>query len=193
MRAAAALNATAATAAAVAGPAATGGGAHLAWQSPVAYLFGGLAAMLGLIALALLILACSYWKLSGYLDAGESRVELYVKPSSMPVDAPPCYEEKVVVIMAGEEKPTHLATAVESRGARSANVRQNAKEAEKAEEAGVIKAKEDFRMEKDRIDLPLSLSLELFALSEEKKKIVGYFFFFRNWRNMDDSQLSQLS
>ncbi|KAG6472509.1 hypothetical protein ZIOFF_069973 [Zingiber officinale] len=139
MRAAAALNATAATAAAVAGPAATGGGAHLAWQSPVAYLFGGLAAMLGLIALALLILACSYWKLSGYLDAGESRVELYVKPSSMPVDAPPCYEEKVVVIMAGEEKPTHLATAVESRGARSANVRQNAKEAEKAEEAGVIK------------------------------------------------------
>ncbi|VAI80657.1 unnamed protein product [Triticum turgidum subsp. durum] len=41
---------------------------HSTWQSPVPYLFGGLAAMLGLIALALLILACSYWKLSGYLD-----------------------------------------------------------------------------------------------------------------------------
>ncbi|EMS55522.1 hypothetical protein TRIUR3_12089 [Triticum urartu] len=38
---------------------------HSPWQSPVPYLFGGLAAMLGLIALALLILACSYWKLSG--------------------------------------------------------------------------------------------------------------------------------
>ncbi|EMS45822.1 hypothetical protein TRIUR3_28536 [Triticum urartu] len=38
---------------------------HSPWQSPVPYLFGGLAAMLGLIAFALLILACSYWKLSG--------------------------------------------------------------------------------------------------------------------------------
>ncbi|PPS09329.1 hypothetical protein GOBAR_AA11312 [Gossypium barbadense] len=35
------------------------------WHSPVPYLFGGLAAMLGLIAFALLILACSYWRLSG--------------------------------------------------------------------------------------------------------------------------------
>ncbi|EAZ21955.1 hypothetical protein OsJ_05607 [Oryza sativa Japonica Group] len=34
------------------------------WQSPVPYLFGGLAAMLGLIALSLLALACSYWKLA---------------------------------------------------------------------------------------------------------------------------------
>ncbi|KAJ6849790.1 protein GLUTAMINE DUMPER 5 [Iris pallida] len=38
------------------------------WHSPVPYLFGGLAAMLGLIAFALLILACSYWRLSGFLD-----------------------------------------------------------------------------------------------------------------------------
>ncbi|KAL0453572.1 UNVERIFIED_CONTAM: protein GLUTAMINE DUMPER 3 [Sesamum latifolium] len=41
------------------------------WHSPVPYLFGGLAAMLGLIAFALLILACSYWKLSGYLENRE--------------------------------------------------------------------------------------------------------------------------
>uniref|UniRef100_J3MGF3 Uncharacterized protein n=1 Tax=Oryza brachyantha TaxID=4533 RepID=J3MGF3_ORYBR len=45
---------------------------HSPWQSPVPYLFGGLAAMLGLIAFALLILACSYWKLSGYLDGGSA-------------------------------------------------------------------------------------------------------------------------
>ncbi|KAL4197360.1 hypothetical protein AMTRI_Chr04g187940 [Amborella trichopoda] len=37
---------------------------HSPWHSPVPYLFGGLAAMLGLIAFALLILACSFWKLS---------------------------------------------------------------------------------------------------------------------------------
>lgn len=42
------------------------------WQSPVPYLFGGLAAMLGLITLALLILACSYWKLNSYLGTGHS-------------------------------------------------------------------------------------------------------------------------
>ncbi|KAL2489898.1 Protein GLUTAMINE DUMPER 2 [Forsythia ovata] len=42
------------------------------WHSPVPYLFGGLAAMLGLIAFALLILACSYWKLSDQMNgAGE--------------------------------------------------------------------------------------------------------------------------
>nr|GFA24245.1 protein glutamine dumper 2-like [Tanacetum cinerariifolium] len=45
------------------------------WHSPVPYLFGGLAAMLGLIAFALLILACSYWKISPArerdLEAGE--------------------------------------------------------------------------------------------------------------------------
>ena len=42
------------------------------WHSPVPYLFGGLAAMLGLIAFALLILACSYWKLSGQLQNEEN-------------------------------------------------------------------------------------------------------------------------
>nr|DAD43128.1 TPA_asm: hypothetical protein HUJ06_001358 [Nelumbo nucifera] len=51
--------------------AAAGAGQHSPWHSPVPYLFGGLAAMLGLIAFALLILACSYWKLSGQLEGGE--------------------------------------------------------------------------------------------------------------------------
>ncbi|XP_074568137.1 protein GLUTAMINE DUMPER 3-like [Curcuma longa] len=86
---------------------------HSAWHSPVPYLFGGLAAMLGLIAFALLILACSYWKLSGYLDAEDGRDasadsevaggggDSLVKPS------PP---ESFVVIMAGDCKPTFLAT-----------------------------------------------------------------------------------
>lgn len=86
------------------------------WHSPVPYLFGGLAAMLGLIAFALLILACSYWRLSsddtqqqnnnegGDLESGE-------KGDGMSkINGVPVFEEKIVVIMAGNDKPTFLAT-----------------------------------------------------------------------------------
>ncbi|KAF0902649.1 hypothetical protein E2562_018278 [Oryza meyeriana var. granulata] len=112
---------TAAPAHAVNGMAAT----HSPWQSPVPYLFGGLAAMLGLIAFALLILACSYWKLSGYLDgdsandqagstaAGEAEGE---KGSAAGAARPAVgFQEHVVVIMAGDERPTFLAMPVTSR------------------------------------------------------------------------------
>ncbi|AQL05193.1 protein GLUTAMINE DUMPER 5 [Zea mays] len=97
---------------------------HSPWQSPVPYLFGGLAAMLGLIALALLILACSYWKLSGYLDAdrgqragssGEAGAD-GEKGSAAGAARPAAgFQEHVVVIMAGEERPTFLATPAASR------------------------------------------------------------------------------
>ncbi|KAK9275299.1 hypothetical protein L1049_022561 [Liquidambar formosana] len=92
---------------------------HSPWHSPVPYLFGGLAAMLGLIAFALLILACSYWKLSGYLDGGDGGadgdgrdVESGKEDS---LKAPTEYEEKILVIMAGQVKPTFLATPMSSR------------------------------------------------------------------------------
>lgn len=85
------------------------------WHSPVPYLFGGLAAMLGLIAFALLILACSYWRLSrddaqqqsnegGDLESGE-KGDGICKMNGAPV-----FEDKIVVIMAGNDKPTFLAT-----------------------------------------------------------------------------------
>ncbi|KAM7459641.1 hypothetical protein LguiA_036635 [Lonicera macranthoides] len=80
----------------------------------VPYLFGGLAAMLGLIALALLILACSYWKRQGGNDerdleaAGDEKLQNSGEP--MPV-----LEEKIVVIMAGDVKPTFLATPMSAR------------------------------------------------------------------------------
>ncbi|TKY54617.1 GLUTAMINE DUMPER 3 [Spatholobus suberectus] len=86
---------------------------HSPWHSPVPYLFGGLAAMLGLIAFALLILACSYWKLSGYLEGnGESERDLEAGEGKTEQDQKPqrSYEEKILVIMAGQEKPTFLAT-----------------------------------------------------------------------------------
>lgn len=83
---------------------------HSPWHSPVPYLFGGLAAMLGLIAFALLILACSYWKLSGYLEGnGESERDLEAGERNDDTDQKP-YEEKILVIMAGQDKPTFLAT-----------------------------------------------------------------------------------
>lgn len=84
---------------------------HSPWHSPVPYLFGGLAAMLGLIAFALLILACSYWKLSGYLEGnGESERDLEAGEGRPDQDNQKPYEEKILVIMAGQEKPTFLAT-----------------------------------------------------------------------------------
>lgn len=89
------------------------------WHSPVPYLFGGLAAMLGLIAFALLILACSYWKLSGYLDSGDGAGDRDLEAGDGKGDdekkTPPVFEEKILVIMAGQAKPTFLATPVSSR------------------------------------------------------------------------------
>ncbi|KAH7545236.1 protein GLUTAMINE DUMPER 3 [Ziziphus jujuba] len=90
------------------------------WHSPVPYLFGGLAAMLGLIAFALLILACSYWKLSGYLEGGEGGsgdrdLEAGEGKGDETQKPPPVYEEKMLVIMAGDAKPTFLATPISSR------------------------------------------------------------------------------
>ncbi|OIV97711.1 hypothetical protein TanjilG_12468 [Lupinus angustifolius] len=89
---------------------------HSTWHSPIPYLFGGLAAMLGLIAFALLILACSYWKLSGRLHTQneqrdlESVAERESDHSAKNEPIKKVYEDKVLVIMAGNHKPTFLAT-----------------------------------------------------------------------------------
>ncbi|CAL0319114.1 unnamed protein product [Lupinus luteus] len=86
------------------------------WHSPIPYLFGGLAAMLGLIAFALLILACSYWKLSGLLQSENEQRDLENgpdrenDPSAKNESLKKGYDDKVLVIMAGNDKPTFLAT-----------------------------------------------------------------------------------
>ncbi|XP_057545540.1 protein GLUTAMINE DUMPER 5-like [Amaranthus tricolor] len=87
------------------------------WKSPVPYLFGGLAAMLGLIAFALLILACSYWKLSGVHDSGAGEDSGEVTGDEKPTEASTAtaYLNGIFVIMAGEMKPTFLATPATSR------------------------------------------------------------------------------
>ncbi|XP_027183380.1 protein GLUTAMINE DUMPER 2-like [Coffea eugenioides] len=93
------------------------------WHSPLPYLFGGLAAMLGLIAFALLLLACSYWRLSSSINNQESTGERDSEEggddgkaeNAAAGKAMPGFEEKIVVIMAGDVKPTFLATPVSSK------------------------------------------------------------------------------
>ncbi|KAL5231947.1 hypothetical protein ABZP36_030723 [Zizania latifolia] len=100
------------------------------WQSPVPYLFGGLAAMMGLIALALLILACSYWKLDDYLGtgnhssssssssgaAGAGEGDGYSKsPAAAAAASPVVFKDVLAVVMAGEKMPTFLAAPVVRR------------------------------------------------------------------------------
>ncbi|CAN8325938.1 unnamed protein product [Cochlearia groenlandica] len=85
---------------------------HSPWQSPVPYLFGGLAAMLGLIAFALLILACSYWNLSGTSQRDVETGDDDAKPDGDTQKTKPLTpsEKFLVIIMAGDVKPTYLAT-----------------------------------------------------------------------------------
>lgn len=89
----------------------------MGWKSPVPYLFGGLAAMLGLIAFALLILACSYWKLSGYVDSGadDSSGEGKASDGGEKEKAETVFAHSVLVIVPGEDTPTFLATPAANR------------------------------------------------------------------------------
>ncbi|KAJ6369770.1 hypothetical protein OIU76_028087 [Salix suchowensis] len=89
------------------------GGAHGGfwhWNSPVAYVFVGLALMLGLITVALIILACSYYRKS-LSNSSRREAELDEKPAKQ-VEIQVDFEPKVVVIMAGDENPTYLAKPV---------------------------------------------------------------------------------
>lgn len=89
------------------------------WHTPVPYFLGGLAALLGLISFALLILACSYFNVAEDiqnaaneeldLEAGDSKLD-YQKTK-----LPHVFEEKYLVIMAGQATPTFLATPISSR------------------------------------------------------------------------------
>ncbi|XP_004306044.1 PREDICTED: protein GLUTAMINE DUMPER 5-like [Fragaria vesca subsp. vesca] len=80
------------------------------WRSPIPYLFGGIALMLGLVAVALLLLVCSYRKTSTS-SGGEDG-----KPTSRGMDDIEGAESepKILVIMAGEKTPTYLANPISS-------------------------------------------------------------------------------
>ncbi|KAM0831548.1 hypothetical protein ACQ4PT_065449 [Festuca glaucescens] len=69
------------------------------WRTPTPYLFLGFALMMGLIAVALLMLVCTRRKPS----TGASRRGILMAPLDR--------EPKVVVIMAGDDMPSFLASA----------------------------------------------------------------------------------
>ncbi|XP_061344290.1 protein GLUTAMINE DUMPER 6-like [Gastrolobium bilobum] len=79
------------------------------WKSPIPYLFGGLALMLALISVALVILVCSYKKRSSQSsDAAEDMKQ--AMPKNIEINSEP----EVLVIMAGDDKPTYLAKPISS-------------------------------------------------------------------------------
>ncbi|KAL6287643.1 hypothetical protein ACE6H2_012033 [Prunus campanulata] len=83
------------------------------WKSPIPYLFGGLALMLGLVAVALLILACSFHKTPSSNSSTSSDADQDQKPTR-PVDIEAADSEpKIVVIMAGEKTATYLAKPID--------------------------------------------------------------------------------
>lgn len=83
------------------------------WHSPVPYLFGGLAIIMALISMALFILACSYWRLTRSTqqrDMDNINTNKEGDDDPQQKEQPLVYQEKILVIMAGDHKPTFLAT-----------------------------------------------------------------------------------
>lgn len=81
------------------------------WNSPIPYLFGGLALMLTLIACALIILVCSYKKpySSSSSNSSESGDQEKASVPEFRVELSPQMEPKIVILMPGDVNPTYLA------------------------------------------------------------------------------------
>ncbi|XP_022998640.1 protein GLUTAMINE DUMPER 6-like [Cucurbita maxima] len=82
---------------------------HL-WNSPIPYLFGGLFLTMLLIAVALIILACSFRKrfFTGHSSPGSQKDPPVAGSSTMEL----VMEPKILVVMAGDYTPMFLATPV---------------------------------------------------------------------------------
>uniref|UniRef100_A0ACD5UH22 Uncharacterized protein n=1 Tax=Avena sativa TaxID=4498 RepID=A0ACD5UH22_AVESA len=80
------------------------------WRTPTPYLFLGFALMMGLIAVALLILVCTRRKPTGSSRRG-SGTAAAESASARGTMAPLDREPKVVVIMAGDDMPSFIASA----------------------------------------------------------------------------------
>ncbi|KAK4367647.1 hypothetical protein RND71_011439 [Anisodus tanguticus] len=78
------------------------------WKSPLPYLFGGLALTLALIVVALVLLACSSHQ--RYSSDDEDKSTSPSNKSATIVEMSP----RVIVIMAGDQKPTHIGVPISS-------------------------------------------------------------------------------
>uniref|UniRef100_A0ACD6A8B3 Uncharacterized protein n=1 Tax=Avena sativa TaxID=4498 RepID=A0ACD6A8B3_AVESA len=76
------------------------------WRTPTPYLFLGFALMMGLIAVALLVLVCTRRK-----PTASSRRGTAESASARGAMAPLDREPKVIVIMAGDDFPSFIAIA----------------------------------------------------------------------------------
>ncbi|KAL9438362.1 hypothetical protein AB3S75_024104 [Citrus x aurantiifolia] len=76
------------------------------WNSPLPYMFGGLLLVFGVIAVALMFLACCHDKPS---ITGPSSGDQKDEKSAEAIDPPAALEPKIVVIMAGDDHPTRIA------------------------------------------------------------------------------------
>ncbi|KAE9604999.1 hypothetical protein Lal_00036744 [Lupinus albus] len=81
------------------------------WNSPIPYLFGGLALMMALISVALVILVCSYRKRSSSQSSSTEANE-DMKQTIMAKNIESNAEPELLVIMAGDDKPTYLAKPI---------------------------------------------------------------------------------
>ncbi|XP_021895724.1 protein GLUTAMINE DUMPER 1-like [Carica papaya] len=91
---------------------ATGDAVLRQWNSPMPYLFGGLAFMLLLISAALFILACSYRKSSSE-NTRNRNIDHHREAAAAKQEAGETkMDVKIVVIMPGDDNPTYLAKPV---------------------------------------------------------------------------------
>ncbi|KAL3818426.1 hypothetical protein ACJIZ3_004331 [Penstemon smallii] len=97
--------------------------------------------MLGLIAFSLLILACSYWKLSDQVNGGEG-VDVEKGENNSDTKSLPFSEENFLVIMAGEVKPSYLATPMTS-SSKASNSFNDDEKVDNYEEEDTIKEKDE--------------------------------------------------
>ncbi|CAL5191296.1 unnamed protein product [Lathyrus oleraceus] len=78
-------------------------------SSPVPYLFGGLALMCGLVAIALVVIACSFRRYSSSISTNDEEKSSNIRVMDVDQASP---EAKIVVVMPGESNPTYLAKPV---------------------------------------------------------------------------------
>ncbi|KAG6578523.1 Protein GLUTAMINE DUMPER 4, partial [Cucurbita argyrosperma subsp. argyrosperma] len=101
--------------AAAATPAAMETGRHHLWNTPIPYLFGGIGLTLLLILTSLILLTCSCRKHSSSSPSSSSSEEEHQKTKiDTPAKTAADLQPQIVVIMAGNNTPSFLATATPS-------------------------------------------------------------------------------